>query len=96
MKSTTSDYDTTFSIAGDNVIEKLSYSDEKVWINEKQYFGNIPQLAWDFSIGGYQPAQKWLKDRKGRILSGQDLDHYQKIIKVLLETNRIMQEIDSK
>ena len=66
----------------------------KVWINSQQYFGNVPETAWSFYVGGYQPAQKWLKDRKGRELSNEDLDHYQKIIKILTETDRIMKEID--
>ncbi len=51
-------------------------------------------MAWRFGLGGYQPAQKWLKDRKGRQLSFDDIMHYQKIIKVLTETDRIMQTIE--
>lgn len=65
-----------------------------VKINPTQYFDNVPEIAWNFHIGGYQPAQKWLKDRKGRVLSWDDIGHYQKIIKILSETDRIMQEID--
>lgn len=87
------EYQTTFPNAGDCLVEKLSYSEGKVWINKTQYFGNVPELAWNFYIGGYQPAQKWLKDRKGRQLSDADLVHYQRIIKILLETDRIMKEI---
>jgi len=87
------EYQTTFPNAGDCLVEKLSYSEGKVWINKTQYFGNVPELAWNFYIGGYQPAQKWLKDRKGRQLSDADLVHYQRIIKILLETDRLMKEI---
>ena len=65
----------------------------RVHINPDQYFENVPALAWEFHIGGYQPAQKWLKDRKGRALSFDDVLHYQKIIKILTETDRIMKEI---
>ena len=54
----------------------------------------MPQIAWEFHIGGYQPAQKWLKDRKGRALSYADIGHYQSIVKILLETDRIMHEIE--
>jgi predicted helicase len=94
MKSPSiNDYPTTYPIAGDDTVDKLQYSEEKVWINDTQYFGNVPEIAWNFYIGGYQPAQKWLKDRKGRKLSGADLDHYQKIIKILLETARLMKQI---
>ena len=87
------DFQTSFPAAGDCLVEKVSYADEKVWINKTQYFGNVPELAWNFYIGGYQPAQKWLKDRKGRQLNDSDLVHYQRIIKILLETDRIMKEI---
>jgi type I restriction-modification system DNA methylase subunit len=65
----------------------------RVHINPDQYFDNVPALAWEFHIGGYQPAQKWLKDRRGRALSFDDVLHYQKIIKILTETDRIMKEI---
>lgn len=59
-----------------------------------QYFAQVPEVAWNFYIGGYQPAQKWLKDRKGRTLSMDDIFHYQKIIVALAETDRLMKEID--
>lgn len=55
----------------------------------------MPEVAWAFYIGGYQPAQKWLKDRKDRALDFEDILHYQKIIVALTETNRIIQEIDT-
>lgn len=87
------DFETTFPVPGDCLVEKITYSDEGVWINKTQYFGNVPELAWNFYIGGYQPAQKWLKDRKGRQLSDADLVHYQRIIKILLETDRVMKLI---
>ena len=67
----------------------------KVWINDQQYFEGVPLVAWNFYIGGYQPAQKWLKDRKGRELSFEDILHYQKIIVALTETDRLMKEIDN-
>ena len=67
----------------------------KVFINETQYFGNVPEVAWKFYIGGYQPAQKWLKDRKDRELSFEDIRHYQKIIVALTETDKLMKKIDS-
>jgi len=66
----------------------------RVYINTEQYFDKVPTVAWNFYIGGYQPAQKWLKDRKGRTLEFEDILHYQKIIKALTETDRIMGEID--
>ena len=68
----------------------------RVYINKIQYFGDVPIEAWEFYIGGYQPAQKWLKDRKGRSLSAAEIEHYQKIITALAETGKIMKEIDDK
>jgi hypothetical protein len=67
----------------------------RVHINENQYFDNVPESAWNFYIGGYQPAQKWLKDRKDRELNFEDILHYQKIIVALRDTNWIMEEIDN-
>lgn len=62
--------------------------------NDTQYFDNIPTAAWQFFIGGYQPAQKWLKDRTGKRLEFDELSHYQHIIKALVMTEEIMEEID--
>lgn len=88
-------FSTTFSISGNNAVEKLSFNDEKAFINETQYFGKVPKEVWEFYIGGYQPAQKWLKDRKGRKLEYEDIQHYQKIIASLTKTQEVMREIDN-
>ncbi len=88
------EFTTSYPISGSNKVEKISYKERKVFINKEQYFANIPELVWNFYIGGYQPAQKWLKDRKGRELSTDDIFHYQKIIVALTETDRIMKKID--
>ena len=85
----------TFTQEGSMVVEQIRRDGDRVYINDTQYFDNVPQTAWDFYIGGYQPAQKWLKDRKGRALSYDDKDHYRQIITVLLETKRIMDSIDN-
>jgi predicted helicase len=98
-------YITTYPKDGDNIITtKVAkkdwelFDEEKglgrIWINDEQYFDNIPLTAWEFYIGGYQPAQKWLKDRKERTLEFDDILHYQKIIVALSETDRLMIEID--
>jgi len=98
-------YITRYPADGDNTVtrkitkaspgyEPMSDTHGKVWINDAQYFEGVPLIAWEFYIGGYQPAQKWLKDRTGRKLSFDDILHYQKIIVALTESNRIMQEID--
>ncbi len=87
-------YITSYPIEGTNEVERPTYKNGNVYINDTQYFGNVPQVAWDFYIGGYQPAQKWLKDRKGRTLEFNDILHYQKIIVALTETDRLMREVD--
>ncbi len=88
------EYITQYPIEGNDVVGKLKFDNNRVYINETQYFDNVPQTAWEFYIGGYQPAQKWLKDRKDRALSFEDILHYQKIIVALTETARLMKEID--
>lgn len=85
---------TSYPNDGSNVVERVEYKDGNVYINKNQYFGSVPEVAWSFWIGGYQPAQKWLKDRKGRPLTNTDIEHYQKIIVVLVETEKLMTKID--
>jgi hypothetical protein len=86
---------TEYPLDGDNVVTQLRYENGNVYINNTQYFAHVPEIAWNFYIGGYQPAQKWLKDRKDRKLEFDDILHYQKIIVALTETDRLMKEIDS-
>lgn len=83
----------TFPIGGDCVVDKPVYNNGRVYINKTQYFDNVPQSAWEFYVGGYQPAQKYLKDRKGRTLSVNEVEHYERIIIILLETAKIMTTI---
>ena len=89
----------SFQGQGDSIVEKpkftlVSETHGNVSINKEQFFENVPLMAWEFYIGGYQPAQKWLKDRKGRTLEFADIQHYQNIIKILSETDRIMKTIE--
>ena len=67
----------------------------RVYVNAHQYFDGVPPEAWAFPIGGYLPAQKWLKDRKGRALSYEEQSHYPRLIAALAETGRLMAAIDS-
>lgn len=85
---------TTYPVTGSDTVEKPTYKEGNVYINDNQYFGNVPEVAWNFWIGGYQPAQKWLKDRKSHQLTNEDIEHYQKIIVALVETDRLMKEVD--
>jgi predicted helicase len=93
---------TRYPVAGDNFVEKgfpkfVAYEEGKpgyVYINKIQYFEGVPKEVWDFHVGGYQVCEKWLKDRRGRQLSFDDLMHYQKVIVALQETMRLMAEVD--
>lgn len=84
--------DVGFPVGGSDVIEEIRREDGKVFINSKQYFSNVPESAWSMFMGGYQPAQKWLKDHKGKTI---DYVHYERIIYVLDQTASIMAEIDN-
>jgi len=99
------DHITTPVGSGEFLVQKVSYSDQTVWINkaETRGFLGVTEQVWNFHIGGYQVCEKWLKDRKAkggkkprpaRILTYEDIAHYQKIVVVISETIRLMQEID--
>jgi hypothetical protein len=83
-----------YPVDGTHVVDKVRYEDGCVWLNDTQHFAAVPAVAWGFYIGGYQPAQKWLKDRKGRALTLEDITHYQRIIATLTETHRVMGEVN--
>ena len=92
---------TTYSVSGNNEVVQVRWEGGtgkknlgRVYINPTQYFDNVPLVAWDFWIGGYQPAQKWLKDRKGRRLSADDIRYYQRVIASLAQTDMVMGEIE--
>jgi predicted helicase len=91
----------SFPVKGDNTVEAVHYTEPgqtadegRVWINKEQYFENVPEEVWNFHVGGYQVCQKWLKDRKGRTLSFDDLAHYTNIVAALADTIEIMSRID--
>jgi predicted helicase len=94
---------TRFPITGSNEVEKVRYVEDtpeedlapgRVYVNKTQYFEGVAREVWEFHIGGYQVLHKWLKDRKGRTLSYDDVTHYGKIVVALKETIRLMGEID--
>ncbi|MDR1841777.1 MAG: N-6 DNA methylase [Holophagales bacterium] len=88
-----------YPLEGSNIVEKPRYETEdaglagRVWINDYQYFDKVPLAAWEYYIGGYQPAKKWLKDRQCRALTYDDIEHYQRIITALKRTCDIQQDI---
>jgi predicted helicase len=92
--------ETRYPVAGDNRMENLRYDEPngdapgRVWINARQYFDNVPPHVWGYHIGGFQVCHKWLKDRKGRQLSYDELTHYRGIVSVLARTMELQGEID--
>lgn len=88
------DSDVTYPEIGDNVVSQYKFKDDCVYINKSQYFGNIPKKAWEFFIGGYQPLEKWLKDRKGQVLSFDEITHYQYMVYAISKTIDLMSQID--
>ncbi len=96
LMETTGQEIATYPIAGSDVVEKVKYNEQlqQVWINSEQYFAPVTPDIWSFYVGGYQVCEKWLKDRKGRVLSFDDLTNYQNIVSILAETIELMGEID--
>jgi predicted helicase len=92
---------TGYPVAGDSAVETVRYTEPqceargRVWINATQYFDGVPKEVWEFHVGGYQVCSKWLKDRKGRKLTYDDLTHYQQIVSALAETIVLMEQIDA-
>jgi len=83
-----------FQGKGENKVEKVIYKEGKVLINKDQYFEGVQEEVWQYQIGGYQVCDKWLKDRKGRTLSLDDIKHYCKVVTALSKTLEIQKEID--
>ena len=92
---------TTFDVPGDNTVDKVRWAPDaegatgRVYINAEQCFGKVPAAVWDMHIGGYRVAEKWLKDRKGRPLTYDDLTHYQSVIAALARTLELQKSIDA-
>jgi hypothetical protein len=85
-----------FQGSGDNVVEKVTYSEDtnRLFINGQQYFEGVKEEIWKYQIGGYQVLLKWLKYRKGRVLSFEDIKHFCRVAIALKKTTEIQGEID--
>ena len=104
LESPRLDQPLTEFIGNNKEVAKVGYADGTVWIDASgtkketspgtSGFRGVPEAVWNFHIGGYQVCEKWLKDRKGRTLSADDIAHYHKIVVALAETIRLMAEID--
>ena len=92
---------TGYPVAGTGEVVKVRFGIEagavagKVWINDAQYFDAVPQEVWDMHIGGYRVAEKWLKDRRGRLLTYDDITHYQNVVAALARTLMLQAELDA-
>ena len=92
---------TGFPVAGTGEVVKVRYTiaagqdKGRVWINDSQYFDAVPQAVWDMHIGGYRVAEKWLKDRKGRLLTYDDITHYQNVVAALDRTLTVQRKLDA-
>lgn len=90
-----------FPVAGTGEVVKVRFTivagqdAGRVWINDAQYFDAVPQAVWDMHIGGYRVAEKWLKDRKGRLLTYDDITHYQNTVAALDRTLTVQRELDA-
>ena len=94
-----------FPIGGDHVVKKMRGADRyappagdtpgRVRLNDAEYFENVPQEAWEFRVGGYQPAAKWLDDRAGRALTEEDITHYRRMIAAMRETAALLPQVDA-
>ena len=92
---------TRFPEKGNDMVEKVEYLESRdqpgqgrVYINKTQHFDAVPSAVWNFHVGGYQVCHKWLKDRKGRVLSFEDILHYQRVVAALEETIALMERVD--
>lgn len=91
----------SFPKSGDNTVQKPRFemlegqSTGRVWINATQFFERISAATWEHRIGGYQVCEKWLKDRKGRVLSLDDIEHYANVVAALTRTQALEQDIDA-
>ena len=85
-----------FPETGSNLVEKPCFVEarQRVYINNTQYFGGIREAVWDFHIGGYQVCEKWLKDRKGRTLTYDDIRQYMEIVAAIAGAISLMAQID--
>jgi predicted helicase len=91
-----------FPEKGNDTVEKVEYTQSadrpetgRVYINKAQYFEGVGPGVWEFHVGGYQVCQKWLKDRRGRVLTNSDIRHYQRIVAALAETITLMEQVDA-
>lgn len=85
----------TYPVGGSNEVSDPHWADGRAYVNDTQYVGGVAEAVWNAAIGGYQPVQKWLKDRRGRRLTHDDIAHYARTLRALSETLRLMREVNT-
>ena len=83
-----------FEGEGEGVVSRIRYADGGVWINPTQHFTDVPVDVWNYEVGAHQVCEKWLKDRRGSALSHDEVRQYRSILVAVVETLRLMEEID--
>jgi hypothetical protein len=85
-----------FPVSGSNTVEKVSYDEEtrRVYFNKEQYFEGISKAVWEYQIGAYQVMAKYLKDRKKRVLSLEEIEHYRRMVKAIARTIEVQVEVE--
>jgi predicted helicase len=85
-----------FPVSGSNTVEKVRYDEEnrRVYFNKEQYFDGISKAVWEYQIGGYQVMAKYLKDRKKRELSLEEIEHYRRMAKAIERTIEAQEEVE--
>lgn len=84
----------TFPVIGSNIVKAPHHDGDKLFINKTQYFENVPKAVWEYKIGSYQVLSKYLKSRRGRVLSSQEIEHVGQIVAIIEKTFEIVKEID--
>lgn len=85
-----------FPIEGDNIVGTYKFKNDRLYINKNQFFVGVEELEWNSHFGGYCPAQKWLKDKRGQKLAEEDIIFYMKVLATLRKNEEIMHEIDNE
>ena len=85
-----------FPVSGSNTVELVKYDEEnrRVYFNKEQYFDGISKAVWEYQIGGYQVMAKYLKDRKKRELSLEEIEHYRKVAKAIERTIEVQKRVE--
>ena len=85
-----------FPVSGSNTVEKVRYNEEsrRVYFNKEQYFEGVSKAVWVYQIGGYQVMAKYLKDRKKRELSLEEIEHYIRVAKAIERTIEVQEEVE--